>query len=904
MNTFAPQRFGGRPLCMMAVAALLAMLAGLPARAASVTEPATVLYGKVIAIGVDQPYLLREGNLAWTVRRADGVDVTLRAGLFPLNNGEYSYRLNVPHEALAVGLTASTNHVPLRAVDDLNGHLAITVNGRPARLLPPAGAAFNAGQLRRAATYRLDLVVPIDDVDSDGDGIPDWWEKLYGKNNALEDSDGDGWSNLAEYRNGGDPGKDNRNPSLSTRELTAYADGITGLKLQSTDADSAPASLVYTLETLPGQGTLYLRNAFPGGASGSDLVLGQGASFTQADVDQGRLIYFHTAGSSVATSMRMELSLRDENPAHPVFRGTVTLQLYRPAVAISPAQVSEALAQLAGRLPVLAGIAAEEQQMAANYLLSRELGHVIWDSAREARALVLAAPSSGLGWAAYDSVYVPRHGVDRRQVLAGGLGADVLHGSMEADVIIGNAGPDILRGHGGADVFVYQSRDDGNDVLEDFSLAEGDAIDLSRLLAGSSSSLSDYVRITRAGTNSLVGISVAGSGLNYTDLVLTVRGPELANADLYDLVDNGNLRAGSRALPTRVTISATIPSASENGPRNGEFQLRRTGDLGSDVWVNLLITGSAQNGVDYRALLPQMRLPAGQRSVALLVEPVVDGVTEAVEIVEVILQPGTGYGVGNSNRAVVTIEDLAPQIRIEVLEPLAVQSSGRRGVFLVSRSGVLDRSVLVRLDITGTAANYSDYEGIQSYVNLLPFQTAAVIEVVPRATGVLTDGAEFVQLAIRPDPGYVVFNSPAARVIMVIEQLTLAAWRQRNFPGSIGTIQEFAQLDPGQTGVRTLHRYAYGLDATNPQNPRGLPGYRILDERLSVAFRKPAWVTDLQYLVEVSEDLQRWDSGPLHVEATTLPEHAGQPDMAGFRAKRTRAEAPRLFMRVRVTYVP
>ena len=37
----------------------------------------------------------------------------------------------------------------------------------------------------------------------------------------------------------GDPGKDNRNPSLSTRELTAYADGITGLKLQSTDADSA-----------------------------------------------------------------------------------------------------------------------------------------------------------------------------------------------------------------------------------------------------------------------------------------------------------------------------------------------------------------------------------------------------------------------------------------------------------------------------------------------------------------------------------------------------------------------------------------------------------------------------------------------------------------------------------------
>jgi len=47
-------------------------------------------------------------------------------------------------------------------------------------------------------------------TDSDGDGIPDVWERHYGLNpqdfsDGSADKDGDGYSNLEEYLNGTDP---------------------------------------------------------------------------------------------------------------------------------------------------------------------------------------------------------------------------------------------------------------------------------------------------------------------------------------------------------------------------------------------------------------------------------------------------------------------------------------------------------------------------------------------------------------------------------------------------------------------------------------------------------------------------------------------------------------------------
>jgi pectate lyase len=64
------------------------------------------------------------------------------------------------------------------------------------------------------------------DLDSDGDGIPDWWEIKYGLNphdpsDAVQDKNGDGYTNLEKYLNGTDPTKfvDYRKPENNKNTL-------------------------------------------------------------------------------------------------------------------------------------------------------------------------------------------------------------------------------------------------------------------------------------------------------------------------------------------------------------------------------------------------------------------------------------------------------------------------------------------------------------------------------------------------------------------------------------------------------------------------------------------------------------------------------------------------------------
>ena len=878
--------------------ACAALLLPAPARAAAFSEPQTVFYGRVLGVGAGQPARLTSGQLVWTLHRADGAQFTLRTTLYDFNE-QYSYRLDVPHEALSIGLSNSAAAVPLRAIDDLLSHGQITLDGRPARLLGPAAPAFTAAQARRGATYRLDLAVPLAMVDVDGNGLADAWETLFGQHDPLADPDGDGRNNLAEFKAGTRPDHDDRLPELVTRAVRAYAGGTSLVYLRATDLDSAPTHLTYTVVRPPANGQLRLRNATPNTAS-PDLALAAGASFTQADVNRGRLVYLHRNGDASFTTF--DLSLRDEDPAHPAATNRVQVFVYNPAPDLSDPERSALLNALPARMTGLPGRPQAEEPFLAGFVLGRDRGFLVGDASTDPGSQTLQAPSAGLALSNYQAQFIPQFGLDRRHILIGGPGDDRLEGGMEGDILIGGPGNDTLRGNGGPDLFVLGSSEDGSDVIEDFSVAEGDTLDLSGALSGSAPSLTNYLQVTVSGTNTLLRINSSGSGPDFTNLVLTLWGAPFSASDLAALLDSGRIITGGRMLPPRVSIAASVPTASENGPTPGAFLLTRSGSTASDLAVSLQVTGSAANGTDYQLIPPLVTIPAGARDLVIPVMPYEDALTELTEAVEVAVAPGAGYTLGAAVSARVNIEDLAPMISIEALEPLAIRSDLSPGLFLVTRSGVLDRSVFVRLILSGTASNGLDYNRVNAYLNLAAGQTTELITITPKTAAVLAGGAEFVQISIKADPAYKIAPAGAARVLIVEQYLTLESWRARQFPGVSGPLDQFASLDPGGFGLPNFVRYAFNLDPAAPDRSQ-LPKPALRNGRLTVDLRRRREALDVDYTVEVSRDLRHWDASPASVEEV-VPAPGDDPDVVTYRAVPAGAADSVVFMRVRVRRVP
>ncbi|MFM2295414.1 MAG: hypothetical protein RLZZ350_1827, partial [Verrucomicrobiota bacterium] len=343
---------------------------------------------------------------------------------------------------------------------------------------------------------------------------------------------------------------------------------------------------------------------------------------------------------------------------------------------------------------------------------------------------------------------------------------------------------------------------------------------------------------------------------------------------------------------------ATIPAASQNGPTSGQFTVSRSGSLGASLSVALTISGSAVNGSSYQLISSVATFAVGQRTVNLAVNPYQ---TTAVlsAVAQISVAAGSGYEVGSSSSASVTIEPLAPQLTIEAIEPDAVKSTLTPGTFLVTRSGILDRSVLVRLTIGGTASSATDFVSFSSLVNLAPNQTTALISVTPRSTANVSGVPRFVQVTLKPDAAYKITNPSFDRVFIVNQLFTRDAWQQQYFSGNSESWDAFAGHSNG--GVDNLHRYAFGLNPTNATATNGLPLFRILNDHLAVTYRHPRSVTDYDYLVQVSDDLVNWSALGSDLESFT-PSDANTNDleMVSYRGKANVTGRLKQFMRVQL----
>lgn len=149
------------------------------------------------------------------------------------------------------------------------------------------------------------------------------------------------------------------------------------------------------------------------------------------------------------------------------------------------------------------------------------------------------------------------HGGDGADSLQGGSGNDTLYGdagndtlqgSYGDDTLYGGAGLDKLFGGTGADTFVFEASTayDNYDLIKDFNVGEGDAINIADLLMGYdplSSDITEFLMITTTGNNlsSAIYVDADGGGDNFQLIAFAEGTTGLTNEQA--LLDNGNIIA-------------------------------------------------------------------------------------------------------------------------------------------------------------------------------------------------------------------------------------------------------------------------------------------------------------------------------------------------------------------------
>ena len=293
------------------------------------------------------------------------------------------------------------------------------------------------------------------------------------------------------------------------------------------------------------------------------------------------------------------------------------------------------------------------------------------------------------------------------------------------------------------------------------------------IISGSATNGADYTTI---GTAAI--IAAGQSFVNLTIAVLPdniVEGPETATLTIQP---NAAYNIGTAAAtvniadnPAVVSVNATIANASEVGPVNGLFTFNRTGgDTTAALSVSYTVTGTATNGVDYSTVPTTVSFAAGQTSVTVPVNVLIDNVVDPNETVILTIQASPAYTIGTA-AATVTIADDAPLVSVVATTPNAVEIGPVNGQFTFTRTGGdISAPLNASFSISGTANNTLDYNTIASPITFLAGQTTVTLTIVPINDGV-PEPNETVILTVVGSASHGV-GSPATDTVTIADGVT------------------------------------------------------------------------------------------------------------------------------------
>lgn len=137
-------------------------------------------------------------------------------------------------------------------------------------------------------------------------------------------------------------------------------------------------------------------------------------------------------------------------------------------------------------------------------------------------------------------------GHEGNDTIDGGSGKDTIYGHDGDDTLMGGLDHDDLYGGSGADTFVFEfaTSFDVWDEIHDFSVGQGDRLDLSDVLSNigfnaGSDDITDFVKISDNGTHSYLRIDLDGNGAGFTQIARLNNVTGLT--DEQQLLDNGTI---------------------------------------------------------------------------------------------------------------------------------------------------------------------------------------------------------------------------------------------------------------------------------------------------------------------------------------------------------------------------
>ena len=201
-----------------------------------------------------------------------------------------------------------------------------------------------------------------------------------------------------------------------------------------------------------------------------------------------------------------------------------------------------------------------------------------------------------------------------------------------------------------------------------------------------------------------------------------------------------------------------------------------------------------------------------------------------------------------------------PTVSITATAPVANETGLTPATFIVTRGGETTSPLVVSYTIGGTATNGADYTTIPGTVTIPASGASATVPITPLADS-LAEGDETITLTLSADPAYAIAAGTAA---VTMKDLPFDAWRFERFtpaelanPAQRGTLSDYEQ-----DGLVNLEEYALGLDPKTP-DANGRPSPLIwTNGSLALVHKRIVSATDISYIVEVSNNLTTWNTGP------------------------------------------